>query len=166
MRSMAYKDPHKDPGKQDDDDLFEQARHFFADPIPEMEVPGFGRRLAEIIQRGLRAAANRLPGNLPGLGAETVQSRPPQLMLRRTLFSPPAYGDQLDYEVIEEGRTIGRFYEDKHALPELRWYWSITAFVSDRPSVAINGRAPTLELAKARFLKNWLKCRELADKLP
>jgi hypothetical protein len=38
--------------------------------------------------------------------------------------------------------------------------------IDDRPSVAINGRAPTLELAKARFLKNWLKCREPADELP
>src|SRR5436309_6452063 len=108
---MAYQDPHKDSGKQDND-LIEQARHFFADPIPEMEVPGFGRRLAEIIQRGLRAAANRLPRNLPGLAAEALQSQPPRLMLRRTLVSPPAYGDQFEYDVIAEGRTIGRFQED------------------------------------------------------
>jgi hypothetical protein len=40
------------------------------------------------------------------------------LTLRRTGFSPPIYRDQLDYEVIEDGRAIGRMYEDKHALPE------------------------------------------------
>ena len=42
MRSLA----HKDPGKPDED-LLEQTRHLFADPIPEMEVPGFGRELAD-----------------------------------------------------------------------------------------------------------------------
>jgi hypothetical protein len=153
-----YKHPHKDPGKSDDD-LIEQTRHLFADPIPEMEVPGFGRKLAEIIRRGLRAAAKHLPGKLPGQHRDTTQSRPPGLMLRRTGLSVPAHGDQLDFEVIEDGRAIGRFYEDKNALPELRWFWSITAFVGDRSGVATNGRAPNLELAKARFVENWQKCR-------
>src|SRR5262249_11506805 len=66
--------------------------------------------------------------------------------------------DQLDYEVLEDGRPIGRIYEDLHALSELLWFWSITVFVGDRPGVTTNGRAPTLELAKARFLENWRKC--------
>jgi hypothetical protein len=35
--------------------------------------------------------------------------------------SPPIYRDQLDYEVIEDARAIGRIYEDLHALPEFRW---------------------------------------------
>jgi hypothetical protein len=34
--------------------------------------------------------------------------------------------DWLDYIVLEDGRTIGRMYEDQHAKPELRWFWSIT----------------------------------------
>jgi hypothetical protein len=51
------------------------------------------------------------------------------MTLRRTGLSPPVYRDQLDYEVIEDGRAIGRIYEDLHALPELRWFWSITVFV-------------------------------------
>jgi hypothetical protein len=75
MRSLA----HKDPGKPDED-LLEQTRHLFADPIPEMEVP------------------------------------------------------------------------------ELRWCWSITVS-GNRPDVVMQGRAPTLDLAKARFLSNWQKCR-------
>jgi hypothetical protein len=37
------------------------------------------------------------------------------LTLRRTGFSPPIYSDQLDYEVIEDGRAIGRMYENCRA---------------------------------------------------
>jgi hypothetical protein len=57
------------------------------------------------------------------------------LTLRPTGLSPPVYRDQLDYEVIEGGRAIGRMYEDPHALPELRWFWSITVFVGYRPGL-------------------------------
>jgi hypothetical protein len=81
------------------------------------------------------------------------------LTLRRTGRSPPVYRDQLDYEVIEDGCVIGRIYGDLHALPELRWFWSITVFVGYRPGVTTHGRVPTLEEAKARFLSNWQKCR-------
>jgi hypothetical protein len=42
------------------------------------------------------------------------------LTLRPTGLSPPVYCDQLDYEVIEDGRSIGRMYEDWHALPDFR----------------------------------------------
>src|SRR5436190_3557835 len=74
------------------------------------------------------------------------------LTLRPTDLSSPIYCDQLDYEVIEDGRAVGRLYEDWHALPELRWFWSITVFVGYRAGVLTNGRVPTLEEAKARFL--------------
>ena len=81
------------------------------------------------------------------------------LTLRPTGLSPPIYSDQLDYIILENGRAIGRMYEDSHALPELRWFWSITAFVGYRPGVTTDGRAPTFEQAKAQFLSNWQKCR-------
>jgi hypothetical protein len=42
--------------------------------------------------------------------------------------------------VIEDGRAIGRIYEDLHALPELRWFWSIIVFVGYRPGVMTDGR--------------------------
>ena len=43
------------------------------------------------------------------------------LTLRPTGLSPPVYRDELDYEVIEYGRVIGRMYEETGtALPELR----------------------------------------------
>src|SRR5205823_14459838 len=83
----------------------------------------------------------------------------PRLSLRPTGLSPPVYREQRDYTVIEDGRAIGRMYEDWHALPEMRWFWSITVFVGYRPGVTTNGRVPTLEKAKARLLSYWQKAR-------
>ena len=62
--------------------------------------------------------------------------------------------------MLEHGRPIGRMYEDLHALPDLRWFWSITIFVGHRPGVTTNGRVATLNDAKARFVENWIKCRQ------
>jgi hypothetical protein len=81
------------------------------------------------------------------------------LALRPTGLSPPIYRYQFDYEVLEDGRPIGRVYEDLHALSELRWFWSITVFVGDRPGVTTSGLVATLTEAKARFVENWEKCR-------
>jgi hypothetical protein len=84
------------------------------------------------------------------------------LTLRRTGLSSPVYADQIDYTVLEDGREIGRIYEDRHSRPELRWFWSITVFVGSQPGIVTNGRAPTIEQAKAQFLENWLKYRARA----
>ena len=53
------------------------------------------------------------------------------LSLRRTGFSSPIYADKADYCVIENGKVIGRIYEDWYTPPDLRWFWSITAFHID-----------------------------------
>ena len=37
------------------------------------------------------------------------------LTLRHTGLSSPVYRDQLDYTVFEDGRPIGRMYEDRYA---------------------------------------------------
>jgi hypothetical protein len=41
----------------------------------------------------------------------------------------------LDYVIVENGRDVGRVYEDRHSRPELRWYWSITVYIN--PNVGI-----------------------------
>jgi hypothetical protein len=48
------------------------------------------------------------------------------LTLRPTGLSSPAYRDWLDYVIVEDGRDVGRLYEDRHSRPELRWFWSVT----------------------------------------
>ena len=60
---------------------------------------------------------------------------------------------------MEDGRDVGRLYEDRHSKPELRWFWSITVYVDPKRGIITSGRAPTLEEAKAQFLTSWHKCR-------
>ena len=86
------------------------------------------------------------------------------LTLRRTGLSSPAYQDSLDYIITEDGRAIGRMYEDRHSKPELRWFWSITVYVNPMLGIATSGRAASTGEAKARFLANWQKYR--ADSTP
>jgi hypothetical protein len=50
------------------------------------------------------------------------------LTLRRTALASPAYQDWLDYIIIDDGRDVGRLYEDRHSRPEYRWFWSITVY--------------------------------------
>ena len=151
--------PHKDPGKQHDDDLIEKTRDLFADPVPSIDVPRF-----IIIHRGL-ATAKGGGGKLPK-DSKTDECGPPKLTLRPTALSSPIYRDQFDYEVLEDRRVIGRIYEDKHAIPQLRWFWSITVFVGYQPGVVTNGWTATLEEAKAQFLENWQRCGVPADNFP
>ena len=86
------------------------------------------------------------------------------LTLRRTGLSSPAYRDWLDYVIVEDGRDVGRLYEDRHSRPDLRWFWSITVYVNPMLGIRTSGRAPSLEAAKVQFLTNWRKCR--ADSTP
>jgi hypothetical protein len=80
------------------------------------------------------------------------------LTLRPTGLSSPAYRDWLDYVIVEEGRDVGRVYEDRNSRPELRWFWSITVYVNPRLGITTSGRAASIEDAKAQFLTNWRKC--------
>jgi hypothetical protein len=81
------------------------------------------------------------------------------LALRPTGLSSPVYRDQLDYTVLEDGRAIGRMYEDLHTRPELRWFWSITVFVGSRPCIRTDGCTASLEEAKAQFMSSWRRVR-------
>jgi hypothetical protein len=50
--------------------------------------------------------------------------------LRPTGLSSPAYRDWLDYVIVEDGRDVGRIYEDRNSKPELRWFWAISIYVN------------------------------------
>ena len=84
------------------------------------------------------------------------------LTLRFTGPSSPAYRDQLDYVIVEDGRrNVGRLYEDRHNRPELRWFWIITIYVAPKLGITTSGRAANMYEAKEQFLRNWQKCRAL-----
>jgi hypothetical protein len=62
-----------------------------------------------------------------------------------------------DYDVLTDGKVIGRIYEDASASspPELLWVWSITSIVPASP--ASHGAASTREEAMAKFRGAWEK---------
>jgi hypothetical protein len=64
----------------------------------------------------------------------------------------PGYRDGLDYIIVEDGRDVGRIYEDRHSKPELRWFWSITVYVNPKLGIITSGRAPKAVLAGADSL--------------
>jgi hypothetical protein len=74
------------------------------------------------------------PDNLASMGDCPV------LTLRPTGLSSPAYRDWLDYVIVEDGRGVGRLYEDRHSKPELRWFWSITVYVNPKHGIITSGR--------------------------
>ena len=63
-----------------------------------------------------------------------------------------------DYDVLADGKVVGRIYEDASAStpPELRWFWSVTAIVPATRGKT-NGTAATREEAMARFRAAWEK---------
>jgi hypothetical protein len=46
-----------------------------------------------------------------------------RLSLRHTGLAPPD-PNRKDYVVIDDGREVGRLYEDQYTPPDMRWYWS------------------------------------------
>jgi hypothetical protein len=57
-----------------------------------------------------------------------------------------------DWSIHEDGVEIGRLYEDSTATrPELAWFGAIIVMGPARYKVRTDGRAATLEEAKAQF---------------
>jgi hypothetical protein len=89
-----------------------------------------------------------------------------QLILKRASASRPSgqWSDK-DYDVLADGKVVGRIYEDAHLStpPDMRWVWSITAIVPATPGVT-NGHAPTLDEAKIRFRAAWERAKARATR--
>jgi len=61
-----------------------------------------------------------------------------------------------DWSIHEDGVEIGRLYEDPTATrPEIVWFWSITVMGPARAKVKTDGRAASLEGAKAQLVAAW-----------
>jgi hypothetical protein len=79
------------------------------------------------------------------------------LTLRPTGLAAPVDGDHKDFIVMSGEFVLGRIYEECGARPELRWYWAINGVHAGPSVMRKDGRARSLEGAKAQFADNWQK---------
>jgi len=79
------------------------------------------------------------------------------LILRPTGLESPVYNDLKDYTVFSGRWGIGRIYEERGARPDLRWYWTLYGPHAGLDIIRRDGRASTLEEAKAQLAENWRK---------
>jgi hypothetical protein len=89
------------------------------------------------------------------------------LILKRAKFSrfSGEWKDE-DYDVLADGKCIGRIYEPigaRFGPPELRWFWSITSIVPAILNTTSGHAATTLEDAQAKFRAAWEKVRAAAE---
>ena len=79
------------------------------------------------------------------------------LTLRPTGLAAPVDGDHKDFIIMSGEFVLGRIYEECGARPELRWYWAINGVHAGPTVMRKDGRARSLEGAKAQFADNWQK---------
>ena len=69
------------------------------------------------------------------------------LVMRKTGLHSPACAHWVDYTIYEDGRAIGRIYEEGAAPPNLGWYWCITVIGARHAGIRTDGRVATLDEA-------------------
>jgi hypothetical protein len=77
------------------------------------------------------------------------------LTMRPTDLSSSVDRDRLDYTVFSGEWAIGRIYEDRGALPPLRWFWALFGPHAGPHVMRKDGRAAILEDAKVELYLNW-----------
>lgn len=75
-------------------------------------------------------------------------------MANLALSRPPGFGGKDDYDVLEDGRVIGRIMKRPQNQPERPWFWTITDANFPR-SLDNRGYSPTREDAIADFKARW-----------
>jgi len=81
-----------------------------------------------------------------------------RLVLKRASASRPSGQWSDDYDVLADGKAVGRIYEKGGvgSPPDMRWFWSVTEIVPAVPN-GTYGHAATLDEAKAKFRAAWEK---------
>jgi hypothetical protein len=69
------------------------------------------------------------------------------LTLRQFNIGPPVYAHLRDYDVMEDGQSIGRIMEQRELLPGRKWAWYLqitgrTGQASTRPAMPPAWRMP------------------------
>jgi hypothetical protein len=73
------------------------------------------------------------------------------LTLRPFDIGPPVYAHLLDYDVMEDGQSIGRIREEREPKRGREWFWSLTITGAHHAGVLTWGYGASLEEAKAAF---------------
>jgi hypothetical protein len=85
------------------------------------------------------------------------------LKLRPTGLASPIDKDRGDFIVFSGEWAMGRIYEERGSRQHLRWYWSLLGIVGKPLELRrTDGRAPTLEAAKAEIQASWKRWLEWA----
>ena len=73
--------------------------------------------------------------------------------MRPTGGHSPVYADRQDWTIFDDGKPVGRIYENAGAgtPADLRWFWSMTVYVHPRAGIVTSGKVATLDEAKAQF---------------
>jgi hypothetical protein len=92
---------------------------------------------------------------MPAMPPGPATKRTDQLILKRAALSRPSgqWSDD-DYDVLCEGKVVGRIYRATGKVPDYEWFWGRL----DRPPPARptdHGDAATREDAMAAFAKAW-----------
>jgi predicted RNase H-like HicB family nuclease len=84
------------------------------------------------------------------------------LTMRPSGLSSPAYKDEFDVVIYEDGNAVGRIYEvgGIGTPPDVRCFWSMFMLVDWRAGVVTSGKVATLEEAKARLKESLAKACE------
>jgi hypothetical protein len=78
------------------------------------------------------------------------------LTLRPIKIGPPVYAHLADYEVMEDGRSIGSIKQEREEEPrnpERAWSWSLTIVGARLAGIKTSGYGPSLEDVKARLCR-------------
>ena len=77
------------------------------------------------------------------------------LVLRRPQGNRPGDWNDDDYDLMWNGRAVGRIYRRLSAGADaLPWFWSVLIIA---PGITRSGLAGTLDEAKAAFAESWRK---------
>ena len=85
------------------------------------------------------------------------------LTMRPTGVESPVDKIRQDFTIFSGRWEMGRIYEDRSGPLNLRWFWSLHGIVGKPLAMRTDGRAPTLDEAKAQFEAAWRQWLAWAD---
>jgi hypothetical protein len=79
------------------------------------------------------------------------------LTMRPTGGHAPVYADRQDWTIFDDGKPVGRIYENAGASRPADLGWVGDRVRRSMAGITTSGNVPTLERAKAEFQRNWMR---------